>query len=174
MLEIPNIDFNEHYGSNTFLTYACAKNDIYLVETLLQSGNIDVNLYESNCGNTPLIIAIENKNYDIAKLLIEYPQTDINRVNYDMNSPLVCAVSKEFDSIVNLIINSDKFDPIESRLDYAFYISSNKIAKILFSLKQLNVNYESFVSSTNSKAILAKKEIETPLIKNVMKKYGTS
>ena len=141
ILEIKSINPNLHFNNKTLLTYACQNNSIELVQSLLKYDNIDLNLYEPVCGDSPLIVAVKNNNYDIAKLLIEHPKTNINQRNYSENTALTIATINSYDKIIDLLVKSDKFDPKESCLDYAFFISSGEISKQLLPLKSLDVNF---------------------------------
>ncbi|KAK8840572.1 hypothetical protein M9Y10_030782 [Tritrichomonas musculus] len=140
LIQIKNIDLNHPINTDTFLTYACKINEIDLIKILLKSDNIDVNLYDTESGNTPLMIAIENKNSEIAQFLIEFPQTNINLKNYANNTALTLAVNKEMKEIVSLLLNNERFNPTESCINYAFFISNVEIALQLISVKELDVN----------------------------------
>ena len=133
---------NYHFKKHTFLTYACKTNSVKLVKTLLKSDKINVNLYEPNKGDTPLIIAIKKNNFEIVKLLIDYPKTNINQRNYDDQTALTIAVCLDLENIVDLIIKSDKFNQEESRLNYAFFISTGEISKQLLSVNSIDINYD--------------------------------
>ena len=61
---------------------------------LIKLDNVNVNSYAPKNGNTPLMIAIENKNTKIAKLLINLPKTNINMRNYNGKTALTIAVKK--------------------------------------------------------------------------------
>ena len=51
------------------------------------------------------MIAIQNKNADVAELLINHPKIDINSNNYDDHSALTIAVQNKLIKIVELLIN---------------------------------------------------------------------
>ena len=82
VLQIKGIDPNVCGPKYTFLLYSCEIGEIEIVKMLLENDNIDVNIYSFSNGNTPLITAINNKNIEIAELLIKFPKTNINKQNY--------------------------------------------------------------------------------------------
>ena len=186
LLEIKCIDLNHHFDDFTLLTYACSVNDIDLVRYLLQFDSIDVNLYEPTKGNTPLIIAVQNNNFDIVKLLIETPKTDINMMNYYDQTALIIAVINHFDNLIDLLLNDDKFDPEESKLNYSFFISSGETSKrLIASAKSLDVNYKLSRHLKNNltyenymehfkKDNLTKEKKETVVFYQPINKYGTA
>ena len=141
ILEVENVGLNCYGGNHSILSFACKINELSLVEYLLKTNKVDVNLKDPNEGNTALIVSILNDNSDIAKILIEHESIDLNMSNYRKETALTVAVAKENTSIINNIINNKKFEAKQSRLNYAFYISSPKISKLLISTKTLDVNY---------------------------------
>lgn len=142
LVQIKNIDLNCSSSKHTLLSYACEINEIEMVSMLIKSDQIDVNSYMPKNGKTPLMISIENKNTEIAKMLIKLPKTNIKARGYNRKTVLTIAVEKKLGEIVDLIINNEKFDSEESLLDSAFAFSEGQIAKQLFSLSSLNVNYK--------------------------------
>ena len=109
---------------------------------LLKTEKIDVNAYAPKNGNTPLILSIVNDNLEIAELLIKDKRTNINAVNYENKSALIFAVEKGLENIVSELINNEKFDPVDSCLDFAFYISKSPISSLLLTCKSIDVNYK--------------------------------
>lgn len=100
------------------------------------SDKVNVNSYAPTDGNTPLIIAIKNDNFEIAILSIDYPQTDINISNFYDETALIIGVKKKLPNIIDLLINDPKFNPNQSRLNYAFYISEDiEISKKLLAFE---------------------------------------
>lgn len=141
LLEIKCVNPNCHCNKYTLLSYACERNEIDIVKMLLNIDKTDVNTYAPENGNTPLMIAIESKHVEIAKLLINDQRTNINIRNYDNQTALTFASRKKLIEIIDLLISNEKFDPEESSLNFAFFISNNEIASKLFNLKDLDVNY---------------------------------
>ena len=152
LVEVPGVNLNFHEGKHTLLTYACQINNQNLVELLLKSDRVDPNLYVPSTGDTPLMIAINKKNLEITKLLIDCPRTNINIRNNDKQTALVIAVNIQFQEVIPLLINHEKFDPEESRLDFAFFMSYDMISVLFYSLGNLDVNYKSFKDLKNDKS----------------------
>ncbi|KAK8881201.1 hypothetical protein M9Y10_003933 [Tritrichomonas musculus] len=125
----------------TALTIAAHENHIHIVKRLLEIDQIDVNNFEMKNGNTPLIIAVENKNYEMAKLFIDHPKTNINFKNIQFQTALTIAAANKDERIISLLINNEKFNANESEINFAFFISDEKIAKQLISVEGLDVNY---------------------------------
>ena len=139
--QLKSIDPN-FCDQSTFLYKACSNGKIEIVEHLLKLDNIDVNKISFQTGATPLITAITQKYSEISKLLIKNPNIDINYKNsIDNETALTASVRTNQIEIVELLINNEKFDPKESCLNYSFNISDGEIAKLLASLKSLNINY---------------------------------
>lgn len=65
-----------------------------MIKTLLKNENVDVNSYAPTSGNTPLMIAIKNKNAEIAELFITDKRTNINAKNYHNKTALIMAVER--------------------------------------------------------------------------------
>ena len=105
------------------------------------------------------MVAINNANIEIVKLLIESPRCNINISNYMKETALTIAVNKNKSEIVSLLISNPKFDPVESRLDYAFYISQGEISKLLISHTKPDVNFKVFIKQNSDWA-----SFETTLI----------
>lgn len=148
--EIKFIDLEPLFNNNTLLTYACSTNNIDLVLQLLKNDDIDVNLYELKYGDTPLIISIKNNNIDIFKILIDHPKININQKNFKNESPLMTAVLKNNKEIIDIILNDEKFNPIESSINHAFFKSTGNVSKQLISSKfSIDVNYKQFDDDNN-------------------------
>ncbi|KAK8880443.1 hypothetical protein M9Y10_003117 [Tritrichomonas musculus] len=141
LIEIEDIDLNCHIKNCTLLCYACETNDIDLLNALLDSNKIDINSVAPSTGNTPLMVAIERSNVNIAEILIKNPLIEINHRNLKDQTALTIAVTNQLTTIVSLLINHPKFDPEESFLDYSFFISSKEIAKQLYEDDSLDINY---------------------------------
>ena len=140
VLEIKCIDPNLYDNNYSFLIFACESNEIEIVKKLLKLEYIDVNLYSTSTGNSPLMIAIQNKNEEIAELLINYPKTNINFRNYEDQTALTIAVANKMNNIIDLLLNHERFNAEESRINYAFSISSSKVANQLVKSKHLDIN----------------------------------
>lgn len=119
LLNLKCTDINYHFHRHTILTYACMNNYHKLVDNILKHEEIDVNLYESLNGDTPLIISAKQNNADIVKVLLKHPQTNINLQNFDQQTALTIATKNRHRQLVNLIIEDKRFDPNESKLNEA-------------------------------------------------------
>ena len=148
LYNIENIDYNCSGNNYTLLTYACEAGQKELAEKLLKCENVNINTFSSDSGNTPLMVSIEKGNLEITKLLIQSSKVEINARNYLNQTALTIASEKNFTDIVELIVNNKSFDPKESNLDYAFYLSGKTTSSILYSLKDLNVNF--MISNENN------------------------
>ena len=156
-----------------------------MVEFLLKLDKIDVNKYSTTNGNTPLMIAIIKLNIRIAKILINYPKTNINSRNKVQETALTIAVEKKLPEVIDFLIKNERFDPDESHLNFAFYKSFGRIATQLSSLKSLDVNYKLSRHLKNNltyenymehfkKDNLTKEKKETVAFYQPINKYGTA
>ena len=121
------------------LTNACLYNKIDFVKGMLDL-NVDINVYEPESFNTPLMICLEKKYLDLAKIIINYPKTNINLRNTYNESAFTIAVKWNQQEIIDILLKDERFDPIESGLNYAFIFANKEISKQLYSLSCLDVN----------------------------------
>lgn len=143
LISLPGIDVNKIDSSNrTPLQIAFDNYSYDIVRILLSNEKVETNIL-SNDYNYILISVIKQRNIEIATLLIKHPKTNINIQNNQnpYQTALIEAVILNLDDIIDLLINDQKFDPEESRLNYAFFISSNETSKHLINAKSLDVNY---------------------------------
>lgn len=78
----PNFDVNfTNTKGETALYLACKLNAIDIVKLLLKIKNIDINLQEKTNGNTPLMIAITARNFEIALKLFRHKGLLFNKRN---------------------------------------------------------------------------------------------
>ena len=143
LISISGIDANIPDERGVYpLLHACLNNRIKAIELLLKSGKVNPNLSSSyDDGNSILMSTLANKNEKAAKILIEYPGTDINARNYNDFSALIIAVTLQQIGIINLLLTNERFDPDESRLNYAFYLSQGEASNYLILSESLDVNY---------------------------------
>lgn len=138
--EFENVDLNCHFSSYTLLSYSCEVNDFELLDFLLKSEKVNVNSYSPSTGNTPLMVAILNNNTHIAQILIDNNKTDINHRNCKDQTALTIAASTGNESIIQSLINSEKFD-VELSAPYgAYFRSTNRINNLLLNVKDFDVN----------------------------------
>ncbi|KAK8842518.1 hypothetical protein M9Y10_026110 [Tritrichomonas musculus] len=167
----PNVLFEE-----TPLTYSIKCNRIDFVQKLLDIDELDVNMYNSTDGDTPFICAVKNNNIEIVKLLINHPKIDINLKNFNNETGLTISVSKNFITIIDIMIHSEKFKPAESLLNYAFFISKGEASKLLSSLETLDVNQEIDVHSVDKDIFIPNKPKQENRIRKVLRQgpeHGT-
>ncbi|KAK8838502.1 hypothetical protein M9Y10_033130 [Tritrichomonas musculus] len=165
--EFKSIDLNlcEEY---TFLYKACLCNKIDIVKSLLSLEKTDVNQYAISTYKTPLMVAIEKKNTKIAELLISNPKTDINAVDLCDDSAFIIAVRNNLKEIVDLLIKDERFDPIKSGFNFAFFNASNEIIEQLSSSEFLDVNYNYEIMDMKNNHRIFKEALEkTALIHSV-------
>lgn len=114
---------------------------IEMLKLFLKTGKVDINCFIGDrSGNTFLNDAIQNGKTEIAELILKYPKTDINSRNFQNQSPLVLAVKQNDLSLVDDILNDDRFDPEESLFINALFASKGEVLMHLASSKYLDVN----------------------------------
>lgn len=57
------------------------------------------------------------------------------------NTLLTMAVENKQKDIIDLLIKDERFNPKESRLNYAFLISTGDVSKQLIGVKNLDINH---------------------------------
>jgi ankyrin repeat protein len=140
LLNITYIGFpiNELKDKNKLypIHYSIIFNNQKILELLINKGS-DINLKDGN-GNTPLMTAIKQKNYKIAKFLIEKSQININSLNSLGETALHIACNYELENIVELIIqNKDININVQ---DY-----QNKYTPLMYSVALNNFNISSML-----------------------------
>ena len=129
-----------------FFLEACEKNNIEIVKKLLEYDAVDVNTYYEDTGDTGLIFSLLNGNLEIAEILIKHPKTDINFMNNESMTPLVIAVFKKLTTIIELLLDNEKFDKKASLFNHAFLNSENEITKILLESKYMDINDQTYTN----------------------------
>ncbi|XP_023220588.1 E3 ubiquitin-protein ligase MIB1-like [Centruroides sculpturatus] len=89
----------------TALHHAARKNSVLLVAKLLEKGS-DVNAQDPR-GDTALHIAAGRGLVDVATVLLEHPEVNINKQNEDGFTPLMCAVDSYFTKIVKMLLDKN-------------------------------------------------------------------
>ncbi|KAK8892562.1 hypothetical protein M9Y10_029795 [Tritrichomonas musculus] len=166
LCEIKTIDPNFRV-ENTFFYQACLCNKIGIVESFLKLEKIDVNKYEIFSYRTPLMAAIEKGHKEIAELLIQFPKTDINAVDLYDDSAFIIAVRKNDKDIVDLLIKSERFDPIKSNFNFAFFNANAEIFEQLSSSKFIDVNFCYEILNHDNNTLLDNVVEKTALIHSV-------
>ena len=158
IIKLKIIDPNIRTSKNTLLTYLCSNCSINLIQSLIEYDSIDVNLSIPENGNTPLIVAIKSNKSGIINLLLNHPNININQKNYAGYSPLIYLITNPNNNNYNnynscfaskkknleILLNNEKFDPEESNINFAFYLSSISTSSQLMSFKSIDVNYVPF------------------------------
>ncbi|AXI23982.1 Ankyrin repeats containing protein [Cardinium endosymbiont of Sogatella furcifera] len=65
---------------------------------------------QDNDRNTPLIMATQEGNQDMVKLLLEQPNIDVNKTNREGNTPLMMATQKGKEDIVKMLLKQPNID----------------------------------------------------------------
>ncbi len=102
-------------ANNTFLAFAKA-NNIEQFKTLLELyKELDINInFQNNEGNTALMIAVENGNIEIVKLLLNYKDdnnsyiADPNIQNDNGETALILAICRCYVDIAEILIYGEK------------------------------------------------------------------
>jgi len=122
---------------DSLLCYSIFKYKYHIAKLLLKY-NYDVNKKDIKY-NTPFIYAINNKNYKLAKYLIQ-KGADINYNGINGNSnPMILSINNKNDKIIDLLLdngfdvnNYNKY--IETPLHYALYKNNKLSPTIIFKL----------------------------------------
>lgn len=137
-------NFRDHEGK-TALTIAADRKDTELVRTLMSSPKIDVNLKETTCDATPLIIACKFDSRDVVArkniidMILKSPRIDVNIQDREGYTAL-CYVSLigDFDTVQKLLaanadVNSgNEVDgKVRTPLYYAKVGNHHQIANLL-------------------------------------------
>lgn len=141
LLEVAPCDLNKYYNNDTYLTMAVQNSLNGLAHILIQNETVDINLIEQLTGNSPLMLAIQAGNNEIAQTLIECPRVDLKITNYNNNTALTLALSSKNSSLFShlrpkLLKNAD-----QDQINFAFYVSDDEKAQLLIESPGLNVNY---------------------------------
>ena len=189
-----NKNYVEEY-SPLSLSLSLSMYNLQIFKMLLSHPSIDVNLKLNNItygfnnrtkanyieSSNVLTKAIQNKNYDAVKLLLEFPKIDVNAILYEDNHevrvetiPLISAIFTKDVNIVKLLLSHPEIDvnkiasvkrinrteddqqtPLNSAV--RTLNSSNEILSLLLSHKNIDVNMKTVYYYED------KKIIETPL-----------
>lgn len=168
VMDIKDIDPNICCKKYNLLSFACDYNKVDMVKKLLKLPKIDPN--KGMDLKTPLMIAISNKecvDYEIVKLLIKHPKTNINYLNIDNQSALSIAINYDLYEIADLIVNDEKFNEKDVNINYFFYIAKSKTSKFLLkSFKSIDVNKTFGMNDQNMVKTCKEEEAETDVKRN--------
>lgn len=130
---------DRNYDNETALLYAVKQlkdtDNIKYVELLLKYG-ADPNITSDKNGDTPLIYAIKNNNYELSELLLKYDANPNQYFRYtEYNSPLYYAVKNNNPDLMKLL-----FDNHANDLMYIYIEMDNyNIFKNLLGKKTINI-----------------------------------
>lgn len=94
----------------TVLSYLAEYDEIELLDLLLETGHVDVNIMAGR-GRTTLSWAAEWGYEAVVKLLLEKTQTDVDITDERGRTPLFWAVDKGCERIAELLLNTGRVDP---------------------------------------------------------------
>lgn len=113
-----DVNINRYYvpglfAADTALLIAVKRNDLEMIQLLLQHRNIDVNRADER-GNTPLMSAVagvcDDNSRKIVELLLRHQEININAQDEDGNTALICAVKASRADMVKLLLQEGTLD----------------------------------------------------------------
>jgi len=140
-----NIDLEINDENHSPLTYAIKTKDLTIVKCIVDYYNENPNLNQSMNsfinlgigGKTPLIMAIELKNINMVKYLVEHGANPTLQINENMDSnPLICAMKNSKEDILRYLIEKEEErgrGNIISQID-------QKYSLICYAIKNLNTS----------------------------------
>ncbi|MGB5791950.1 ankyrin repeat domain-containing protein [Poseidonibacter sp.] len=144
-----------NFNNQTLIHEMCKKNKIDAVIWLVKKG-LDINAEDSS-GQTPLVIAIENKNIEMIKILLRL-NADVNHVNFYKRIALQeCAKFGNieiYDLLEKLTVKKENIDTHGQNIVFDAVLSKNEemIKKILLNrspskidFKQVDENNQNFL-----------------------------
>ncbi|XP_074606770.1 uncharacterized protein LOC141859796 [Acropora palmata] len=75
---------------------------------LLLDKGFDPNVRDSEKGNSPLHLAVNNSNEVVVRILTQHTACDVNLRDHDGNTPLHCAVAGEKQNMVEMLLNNPR------------------------------------------------------------------
>lgn len=78
--------------NNSELCLACLSGDIEVVEEILQKSVININVIDTDVGDTPLIFAVRNGHLNVVKRLLQHPHIDVNAPGTRGLTPLMWSI----------------------------------------------------------------------------------
>ncbi|KAJ5723597.1 hypothetical protein N7488_001632 [Penicillium malachiteum] len=117
-----------------------------IVESILDSDEVDVNEKDTTCQRTPMTWAAEKGYNDIVKMLLETGKVKFGSVDGDQASPLLCASRNGHTEVVRVLLTwcSDDVDWPDVRgqtpLLRAAAFGHHGVVKLLLETKKVDVN----------------------------------
>lgn len=141
------LTFSRDKDKNTPLHLACCSkkggNKKELVDFLISNG-VDVNA-TNEAGETPLVIAVSNGNYEATELLLKAKGIKVNQTTKGF-TPLHLAVINEFIPLVKLLLNHPEINPNFGTADgatplhFAAMMGLKEEAKLLIDNPRTDIN----------------------------------
>ena len=88
------------------LLASCRRNKVKFAHYILENFEPNVNCFNSSTGQTPLLIAVANKNVDLCRLLVQQEGIDLDQCDFKGISPLFLAVMENCEGIWRLLLEN--------------------------------------------------------------------
>lgn len=134
-----------NFNNQTLIHEMCKKNKIDAVIWLVKKG-LDINAEDSS-GQTPLVIAIENKNIEMIKILLRL-NADVNHINFYKRTVLQECVKfgniEIYDLLEKLTVNKENIDTHGQNIVFDAVLSKNEemIKKILLNRNPSKIDFK--------------------------------
>lgn len=117
LLDAPtgNVNIMNHQG-RTPLHQAAENGHAVIVELLLSTYNIDVDLEKTFGGYTPLLLAAKNGHDVVVTLLLQTAKVDVDRQNSNGETALLLAAANGYNTTVRLLLDSGEVDVNRKRM----------------------------------------------------------
>ena len=170
LLERPGIDINlaayredgteggtpfKVYHQYTPLMYAIKHQNEEIIELFLNRKELNVNQRHIDTGNTAFIMACEEGNITIVKLLLSHPNLDINLRNRANRNALDMAAFYGRDSIVSLLLQEPTLDYIRLGNSLVAASDGDNLNTISILLSYLQTFPKQFLKRAINKAFLS-------------------
>lgn len=109
LLQDGRTDWNMASAPHTPLSYACRRNDIDLINTLLSCEDVDVNSMDSS-GQTQLMQACALGHTDAVRALLACDRTDVNKTSHEQRTALHVAVVNGNSGCVRCLLGDARTD----------------------------------------------------------------
>ncbi|KDR67657.1 hypothetical protein GALMADRAFT_146939 [Galerina marginata CBS 339.88] len=147
LISYDNIDINLPAGSgNTPLMLAVENGNLVITQLLIEHPCLNPNHRGGQCWSTALVLASQDGNKEIVRLLLHRDGIDVNSSDWCGMSALARAAYGGHASIVELLVARDDIDP--NKLDFGdetpLHLAGGHVAtvKALLSCRRVNVNHK--------------------------------